>query len=192
MIQSIIISLGLLLAVPNAEKVDLSVNVETSTIKWTGAKVGGSHYGLIQLKDGKLAMENGKLTGGSFTIDMTSMTNEDLSGEYQGKLVGHLKSDDFFAVDKYPTASFVITEAIPQGTGKYKITGDLTIKGITKSIKFPATVTENGNQYTASATITVDRSEYDVKYGSGSFFDDLGDKVIYDDFDLEVNLTVGK
>lgn len=192
MIQSIVLALSMLLGNPAADAVKLEVKTEASSIKWTGAKVGGSHTGALQLKEGNLTMENGLLTGGSFIIDMTTITNEDLTGEYQGKLVGHLKSDDFFGVATFPTATFVITESIPQGTGKYKITGDLTIKGITKQIKFPATVTEENGAYTANADITVDRSEFNVKYGSGSFFDDLGDKVIYDDFNLAVSLSVSK
>jgi polyisoprenoid-binding protein YceI len=137
-------------------------------------------------------MEEGALTGGSFSIDMATLVCEDLSGEYKGKLEGHLKSDDFFGVANNPTADFTITSSIAQGPGKYKIVGDLTIKGITKEIKFPATVTEENGVYTAVADITVDRSEYDVKYGSGSFFDGLGDKVIYDEFNLAVSLSVSK
>ena len=192
MIKLFFLSLGMIFTTPEAGVEKIDINVASSSVKWTGAKVGGSHNGAITLKSGSLAIEEGRLVGGSFVIDMTSISNEDLQGEYAGKLVGHLKSDDFFGVETYPTASFEITNVVPQGTGKYKVEGDLTIKGITKSIKFPASVEEKDGAYVATADITVDRSEYNVKYGSGSFFDDLGDKVIYDDFNLSVSLTTSK
>jgi polyisoprenoid-binding protein YceI len=190
--KALVLAIALLTGIVNEGTETLKVSVKDSKINWTGAKVGGSHNGTIQLKDGNLEITDGVLTGGNFTIDMTTIVNEDLTGEYKGKLEGHLKSDDFFGVEKYPTASFTITSAVPQGPGKYKITGDLTIKGITKEIKFPAVLEENGGNYIATADITVDRSEYNVRYGSGSFFDGLGDKVIYDDFDLSVSLTAAK
>lgn len=163
-----------------------NVNVEKSTIAWNGYKVTGEHNGNVQLKSGSLEWEDGKLVGGNFVIDMTTITNNDLEGEWNQKLVGHLKSDDFFGVKTHPTANFTITKAIPYGTdGKYKIVGDLTIKDITKEIKFNADVAETS----ATAEIIVDRSNYKVKYGSGSFFDNLGDKTIYDEFELTVNLV---
>jgi len=124
---------------------------------------------------------------------MNSITCTDLEGEYAGKLVGHLKSDDFFGVAKYPTAKFVITKAIPQDTkGNYKIVGNLTIKEKTNEVKFAAAVSESNGTVNASGKITVDRSEYDVRFGSGSFFDGLGDKTIYDEFDLQVTLVAKK
>lgn len=167
----------------------VSIKIENSTITWVGKKVTGKHTGTINLKDGALEMEDGKLTGGSFSIDMTSLTVTDLKGEYKGKLEGHLKSDDFFGVETHPTATFKITKVASLGTpGDYKVSGDLTIKEITKPIKFHAKIAENE----ATAEITVDRSEFDVRYGSGSFFDNLGDKTIYDDFYLTVNLALGK
>ncbi|HNM27932.1 MAG TPA: YceI family protein, partial [Saprospiraceae bacterium] len=107
--------------------------------------------------------------------------------------VGHLKSDDFFGVAGHPTSKFVITRAIPQDSkGNYKIIGNLTIKETTKEVKFLANVAEAAGTVTASGKITVDRSEYNVRYGSGSFFDGLGDKTIYDEFDLQVNLVAKK
>lgn len=170
-----------------------NVDVTSSTIAWTGYKVTGKHTGYVKVKNGNLAMADGKLTGGSFDIDMNSITCTDLEGEYAGKLVGHLKSDDFFGVAKYPTAKFVITKAIPQDTkGNYKIVGNLTIKEKTNEVKFLAAVNESNGTINASGKITVDRSEYDVKFGSGSFFDNLGDKTIYDEFDLQVTLVAKK
>ncbi|MCR9254350.1 MAG: YceI family protein [bacterium] len=169
----------------------VTVDNAKSTIKWEGAKVGGSHNGTINLKSGSLSFENNSLVGGSFEIDMNTITNTDLEGEYKGKLEGHLKSDDFFGVATYPTAKLDITKVTPQGPGKYKVEANITIKGKTEAIKFNTTVSEDSGSLIASADITVDRSDFDVKYGSGSFFDNLGDKVIYDDFDLNVTLVAG-
>lgn len=171
----------------------LSVNIEKSEIVWKGYKVTGSHHGNVQLKNGKLDMKDGQLAGGSFEIDMATITCNDLSGEWAKKLEGHLKSDDFFGVEKYPTAKFVITQAIPYGKpGVYKIVGNLTIKETTKPVKFQAELTEEGGSTVATTAIKIDRSEYDVRYGSGSFFDNLGDKTIYDEFDMEIKLVAGK
>lgn len=168
----------------------LNLDLSKSEIKWTGYKVTGKHFGTVSLKSGDLTMEDGMLTGGSFEIDMATITVKDMQGEYAGKLEGHLKSADFFGVENHPTAKFVITNVISRGTpGDYKIVGNLTIKDTTKEIKFFAKVTEEGGMQTATANITVDRSDFDVRYGSGSFFDNLGDKTIYDEFDLEVTLV---
>ncbi len=168
----------------------LKVDTQASYIGWKGYKVTGQHYGKVMLKNGDLKFENGKLTGGSFEIDMTSIKVEDLTGEYAKKLEGHLKSDDFFGVEKFPTAKFVITKAAEAKLGEYRIKGNLTIKSTTKAISFDAKMTEKDGNKFATANIKIDRSEYDVRYGSGSFFDNLGDKTIYDEFDLEVNLIV--
>lgn len=179
-----------ILAIAAQNTATYNVDVTSSTIAWTGYKVTGKHTGYVKVKNGNLTWTDGKLTGGSFDIDMNSITCTDLEGEYAGKLVGHLKSDDFFGVAKYPTAKFVITKAIPQDTkGNYKIVGNLTIKEKTNEVKFPASVSESNGTVNATGKITVDRSEYDVKFGSGSFFDNLGDKTIYDEFDLQVTLV---
>lgn len=168
----------------------MAVDTKASVVSWKGYKVTGSHYGKIAIKNGNLNFSNGALTGGSFEIDMASISCEDLSGGTADKLVGHLKSDDFFGVEKYPTAKFVITQVVSRGTpGAFKIAGDLTIKSTTKPIKFMADVKEDGGKMVATAKITVDRSDYNVRFGSGSFFDNLGDKTIYDEFDLDIKLV---
>jgi polyisoprenoid-binding protein YceI len=168
-------------------------DVAASTIVWTGYKVTGKHTGTVKVKSGDLTMTDGKLTGGSFEIDMTSITCTDLEGEWAGKLVGHLKSDDFFGTAKFPSSKFVITKAIPQDTkGNYKIEGDLTIKETTKKVKFFAAVSEADGTVNANGKMTVDRSEFNVRYGSGSFFDGLGDKTIYDEFDMQISLVAKK
>jgi len=170
-----------------------SVNVQESKVVWNGYKVTGSHTGTINIKSGDLEFDGDRLVGGNFEIDMTSIVVTDLSGEYKGKLEGHLKSADFFGVEKHPTATFNITKVVSRGTpGDYKIIGDLTIKDITKEIKFLANLKDEGSKTKATAEVIVDRSEFNVRYGSGSFFDNLGDKTIYDEFDLEVMLVVNK
>lgn len=165
---------------------DFSVDTKNSTLKWTGKKVAGQHNGSIEIKSGSLKIEKNAIVSGEFTIDMTSITNEDLEGEWNQKLVGHLKSDDFFGVEKYPTATLKITESGSFKKGEAPVKGQLTIKGKTHPIEF--TAKKNGNTYTA--TIVVDRTLYDVRYGSGKFFDNLGDKAIDDDFTMDVKLNV--
>ena len=177
----------------NDELETLKINTAESVINWKGYKVTGQHYGTVMLKDGNLEYKDGMLAGGSFSIDMTTISVGDLEGDYKGKLEGHLKSDDFFGVNNYPTATFVITEVVSScKPGDYRISGDLTIKEATRPIKFNAQITEEGNNHVATAEITIDRADYDVRYGSGSFFDNLGDKTIYDEFDLEIKLVASK
>ncbi|MEP6793707.1 MAG: YceI family protein [Saprospiraceae bacterium] len=165
------------------------VKADQSVIAWTGHKVTGQHNGTIAIKDGTLNINDGILSGGSFTIDMTSISDLDQQGEGKTKLEGHLKSDDFFGVATYPTASFKITKTTAKGNGQYNITADLTIKGITNPVTFDATLKTVSNQVTATADIKVDRTLYNIRYGSGKFFDNLGDKAIYDEFDLNVKLV---
>ncbi|WP_236975963.1 YceI family protein [Membranihabitans maritimus] len=164
------------------------VDVEKSTVKWHGYKVTGEHYGTVQLKDGELVFQDGKLVDGKFAIDMATIVSDDLSGDSKGKLEGHLKSDDFFGVESHPHSTLDITNVVPYTGGVYKVVADLTIKGITKEIKFEAQVKENAGGYLATADIEIDRSEFNVRYGSGSFFDNLGDKTIYDEFEISVEI----
>ncbi|MCC9138892.1 YceI family protein [Pontibacter silvestris] len=169
-----------------------------SEVTWNGKKVAGEHSGNIEMQGGELTVADGEVTGGTFTIDMASITNTDITDEEQnGKLVGHLKSDDFFGVEKYPTATFTITSISPiegavAGQPNYNVEGDLTIKDKTNKVSFPATVSVNDNVATAKADVTVDRAKYDVRYGSNSFFDNLGDKAIEDEFTVSFDLTAQK
>lgn len=167
------------------------VNTTDSVITWKGYKVLGSHEGTISIKNGDLQMQDGALVGGSFEIDMTTISCTDLTGEYKGKLEGHLKSPDFFGVETYPLATFNITNVVSRGTeGSYKITGDLTIKETTKAIRFNVQIAEENEQQIATGDVQIDRSDFDVRYGSGSFFDNLGDNTIYDEFDLNIRLVM--
>lgn len=163
-----------------------TVEVKTSSIQWKAKKVVGSHEGDISLQSGELIYEDGNLVGGNFIMDMTSLICTDLSGEYKGKLEGHLKSDDFFSVNTYSTAGLVITNVEKVNSKKHNITADLTIKGITKSITFEA----NSEKNKFASNIQINRTQFDVKYGSGSFFDGLGDNMIDDEFELTVILEI--
>jgi polyisoprenoid-binding protein YceI len=174
---------------PN-ESATYQVDKEKSTINWKGYKVTGSHEGTIEMKNGELNFKKGKLKSGSFEIDMTTITVTDLEGEYKGKLEGHLKSPDFFGVENNPTAKFETTSVKAGKTANsYDVKGNLTIKGITNEIAFVANVDNSNSPIITTASIKVDRSKFDVRYGSNSFFDNLGDKAIYDEFDLEVKLV---
>ena len=166
--------------------VDEKVKVKTdeSTVMWKAYKVTGSHTGTVTLQSGSLEFDGETLTGGEFVVNMGSIICTDLEGEYKQKLEGHLKSDDFFSVDTHPTSELVFTNVKSTGKNSYEVTGDLTIKGITKPVTFDVSI--YGSK--ATATVKIDRAEYDVRYGSGSFFDNLGDKTIYDEFDLVVDL----
>jgi polyisoprenoid-binding protein YceI len=168
----------------NPEKEAKEIKLENSQVIWKGYKVTGSHTGNIALKSGSLSFNNDKLIGGEFVMDMPQIITTDLTGEYKDKLEGHLKSDDFFGVAKHPTSTLVFTKVKATGKNSYQITGDLTIKGITNPVTFEMSV--YGNK--ANASLKVDRTKYDVKYGSTSFFDGLADKAIYDEFDLVADL----
>ena len=182
---ALVFSIGLESAVSQEVKVDPT----SSTVKWLGKKATGEHNGTINIEEGILQMDGNKLTGGFFRIDMTTINCQDLPGRGKTKLENHLKSDDFFGVENHPEASFVITKVKSSGSGVYQVTGDMTIKDITKEIRFPARVIISGKKVEATADLTIDRSKFNVKYGSGSFFDDLGDRLIYDDFELSVSLV---
>lgn len=160
------------------------VNLEKSKVTWKGYKVTGSHQGLITIKSGSLIFDDNQLIGGDFIIDMSTIEVTDLEGEYKEKLEGHLKSNDFFGVKKFPTASLVFTKVKSTGKNSYKVNGKVTIKGKTEPISFNLSV--YGNK--ANASIKIDRSKFDVRYGSTSFFDNLKDKAIYDEFDIVADL----
>jgi polyisoprenoid-binding protein YceI len=156
------------------------IKTETSSVTWKGYKVTGSHKGSIALKEGQLTFKDDKLVGGEFVIDMSTIENTDMEGEYKAKLEGHLKSDDFFGVEKFPTASLVFKKVKSTGKNSYEVTADLTIKDKTNPVTFDISI--YGNK--ATANIKIDRTKFDVRYGSTSFFDNLQDKAIYDEFDL--------
>ncbi|MBP6180726.1 YceI family protein [Flavobacterium sp.] len=160
------------------------IDVTKSKINWVGKKVTGQHEGTLKLKDGYLIFKNSKVVGGNFNADMKSLINTDQTGKSKIKLEGHLKSDEFFGIDEYNTSNLVFKSIGDKGNNIYAVTADLTIKGVTNPVKFDLIVKGN----TATAALKIDRTKYDIKYGSGSYFDDLGDKTIYDEFELNVDL----
>ena len=172
-----------------AENKNLKLRTEKSKLEWLGKKVTGEHSGIISITAGKLTLKDGKLQNGNFVVDMTTIVCTDLKDEkYKKKLEGHLKSDDFFGVEKFPNALFEITHASELGDGNYKVKGDLTIKGITQSIEFTVNLHKHDESVHISGKMLIDRTKFNVRYGSGSFFDNLGDKTIYDDFELNLDL----
>lgn len=167
-----------------------AVDSKQSTVVWTGKKVTGEHKGNVSISSGKLNVVDNKLEGGTFVINLASITVTDITeADKNAKLVGHLKGEDFFGTDKFPTSQLVITKAVSKGGEQYEITGNLTIKGITQPVTFPATVKVSDKNIAAKAQITVNRTKYDIKYKSANYFENLGDKAIYDDFTLDVNLV---
>ena len=183
-LKSIALALVVVLSTLSVTAQTKKIDASNSSINWVGKKVTGQHNGTVNLKDGTLVFKGKKLVGGTFNVDMTSLTATDLKGEYQGKLNGHLKADDFFGTEKFPTATLVFKKVAVKAANVYTVTADLTIKGITKPVTFDLATTEN----TATTTFKVDRTKYDIKYNSGSIFSTIGDKAIYDDFELAVAL----
>jgi polyisoprenoid-binding protein YceI len=170
--------------------VTYTIDASKSTFKWTGKKVTGQHWGYIKFSNGTIATDGANITGGSFTVDMNSMDCQDIPADKGAdKLLGHLKSDDFFGTTKFPTSNLVIKSATSKGAGQFDVKADLTIKGITSEIMFPATVTMDGKSLTAKAAFKVDRTKYGIKYGSGTFFENIGDKAISNDFEVEIDLA---
>lgn len=169
------------------------VDTKASSIEWTAGKVGGSHNGTIQLASGSLSFVGKNLKSGSFGIDMSTIAISDLKGNSNQNLLNHLKGDDFFSVAKNPASTFAITKVSPAGTDRVNITGNLTIKGITNEISFPASVKRVKNTVAAVAKgVKIDRTKYEIKYRSKNFFGDIGDKAIDDEFELSINLVAKK
>jgi len=169
---------------------EYKTNTTKSKINWKGFKPTGEHYGTIMLQDGHFKIKNKEIVAGEFNIDMNSIVNLDMAADdkYNAKLVGHLKSDDFFGVQKHPIAIFKITGTESKGD-KTLIKGDLTIKNKTNPVSFLADIHLKGDKlHFKSETFKIDRSKWDIKYKSKSFFDDLADKFIYDDMELSIDM----
>lgn len=175
---------------PVLKPITYQVDAGKSSLTWVGKKLTGGHNGTIDLQSGSLQFDGKKLTGGNFVINMATIKDADKNA----RLEGHLKADDFFGVDKFATSTFVIKK-VGAGSGNLvNVTGDLSIKGVTNSITFPATVIWNADgTVTATAEkIIVDRTKFNIKYRSKGMFPDIGDKMIYDDFELSVKLVAKK
>jgi len=172
------------------ENKQFTIESAQSNIDWVGRKVTGAHNGTISIKEGTLTLTDGQLAGGEFTIDTTSIKILDVTDPgTNAQFAGHLASPDFFASEQYPEAKFVITLAEPASESNYNIEGNLTIKGITRPVSFTAIVSKADSTISASGKVVVDRTLYDMKFRSGNFFKDLGDTLIYNNFDLNVSIT---
>lgn len=157
-----------------------------SKLLWLGEKVTGQHTGTIKLQSGWLVWQDNKIISGEFNIDMTTLKDS----EKNARLETHLKSDDFFGVEKFPVSKLVITGSTPFDKGNGVVSGTLTIKGVTNPIEFKSSMQKKDDGVWFYTNIIVDRTKFNVRYGSGTFFDNLGDKTIYDEFKLKVNLLV--
>jgi len=169
---------------------EYKVNTASSSLGWEAKKVTGQHVGTINIADASLTIEHKKITGGKVTVDMNTIVDTDLTDSgYNQKLIGHLKSDDFFGVAKFPQSTLEVKSVSPKTDNIYHFAADLTIKGITSPVEFDAEASDSAGQVTVTGTIVVNRTKYGIKYGSGSFFQGLGDKMIYDDFTLKFKLV---
>jgi polyisoprenoid-binding protein YceI len=164
-----------------------------STVGWEAKKVVGGHSGNVSIKDGTITLTGEIITAGEINVDMNSITVSDIpaDNEYNAKLVGHLKSPDFFNIEKFPGAKLVIKSSEKTKTG-LKIKGDLTFIGKTNAIEFDAVVSNVKGVYTAKSNVVLDRTKWDLKYGSTDFFKGLGDKAINNEFTLAINLSAKK
>ena len=164
----------------------LTANKTQSLIRWYGEELTGkTHFGNLSFKEGQIELQDGLIIGGNFVVNMTSLSVEDLSGGAKARLEGHLRSDDFFSVDKYPEATLKISQKAKVEGDVQKLYGELTIKGIKHAVDFSIILVD---KKTATANLTFDRSKYNVRFRSGSFFENLGDKLILDDIRMEVSL----
>ena len=168
-----------------ASDASYTINPDQSIIVWTGREVTTSkHFGNIYFASGQFEVKSGLISSGEFVVDMTTIDNQDLPEERRGRLEAHLKSDDFFSVESYPTALLSILSLESMSEGKWLVSGELTIKTFTHPVEFEMLNSNDGWK----ANLVFDRSKYEVKFRSGTFFENLGDKLIYDDIELAINL----
>ena len=165
------------------------VSLKESSVKWTGVQLSGkSHYGTLSFKSADLTFSDKKLVGGQFVVDMTSLSVDDLTGRGKTSLERHLKANDFFSVNDFNYSELKLNAVKMVSENEYNATGDLTIKGRTHEAEVSFHKEEGSKNM--KAKLVFDRSKYDVRYGSGSFFENLGDKLILDDIELEVSLVM--
>ncbi|MHC0442874.1 YceI family protein [Flavobacterium sp. 3-210] len=161
-----------------------------SRIDWIGRKVTGAHNGTIKVKEGSFLLIDGQITTGEVIIDMSTLVILDVTDSATNtQFAGHLASDDFFSIEKFPTAVFEILSTIRQLGNQYRFEGNLTIKGITHAAGFDAIVNNSDDTFNLAGKLIVDRTKYDIKFRSGNFFKNLGDTLIYNDFDLDFNIN---
>lgn len=169
------------------------INTKESVITWEGSMLIASaeeHAGYVYPSKGELILDKGQLVGGSVEIDMNTIEYKDR--QHKNSPVMHLKSPDFFDVEKFPTAAFVITGVAPANDGNIKVTGNLTIKGITKAVTFPAGIEVKDGVAKASGKLVIDRTEWGIRYKSGKFYDIIADETVSDDIELLMEIVAGK
>ena len=167
----------------------LTVDAAASRVGWVGKKVTGQHNGAVPVSGGHVVLTEGVITSGRLEMDMTGITCEDIKNpKSNAKLVRHLKDDDFFAADKFPTANFTFEETTTDGEN-YVLKGMLTIKGIAHSVEVPVKIIPAKGSWRADGKVMVDRTRWGITYKSGKFFKKLGDKIIYDEFELELQIV---
>jgi polyisoprenoid-binding protein YceI len=172
------------------ETTNFKIVSANSQIDWTGRKVTGAHNGTIGIKEGNFIVNNGKINGGNITINTATIKILDVTDpDTNAQFAGHLASDDFFSIEKFPTASFEILSVKEVSNNTYYLEGNLTIKDISHVVGFEASVENNQNQIKLSGKLVIDRTKYDIRFRSGNFFTDLGDTLIYNDFDLDFDIT---
>lgn len=172
---------------------DYLVNTEISSVEWIGRKVTGEHSGVIKLKNGSYTFEDGLITKGEFIINMETIEVTDIEDEESnGKLRGHLTSPDFFNVNKYPNGKLTVIKSEKIGNSKLKLMATLQLKEISKDIEFEVTMLQEGDKMVAIGQVDINRTEFDIRYGSGSFFDNLGDKAIKDNFTVKFKVAAIK
>jgi polyisoprenoid-binding protein YceI len=176
------------------QEIKVPLDPSSSVVTWVGKKVTGQHNGSVRIRSGEALLKDGVFVGGTFEVDLSTISVEDIKDERDNqKLTNHLKSEDFFAANLFPTATFTVTSATPikgasAGAPNYNVTGDLVIKGITRPVSFPAVITIENGMAKASAKFDLDRTQWNVRYGSGKFFENLGDRLIYDNFEVALDV----
>jgi polyisoprenoid-binding protein YceI len=192
--------IGIVLAAfkPVALHTDIfKLDTKTSTLEWFASKKSGSHNGTINFSSGEIRNDHGNLSG-SVEVDMNTIKNSDITDEtYKAKLEGHLKSPDFFDAAKFPKSTFAITSITPVKESKtagatHNVKGNLTIKDKTNPVSFDAVIKMEANKLICTGSVAIDRSKYDVQYGSKTFFPEIGEKIIYDEFTLQFNIVAVK
>lgn len=175
---------------------EYKADVNQSIVTWLGKKVTGQHNGTVKVSEGSIYLNDNKVVGGVVKVDIRTLSDADLTdADSKKKLETHLKSDDFFNAEKFPFATFVINSVEPStdpAKPKYIVKGDLTIRDVTKGVSFPSNINIDGNTVTADINADIDRTDFGLKYGSGKFFESLGDKAISDIFNIQIKVVARK
>lgn len=186
----VVLTVLLVMAFNGSRAEEYFLDKNSSSVRWHGKKVTGEHRGTILLKSGTVARDGERITGGFFEMDMNSIVNEDVKDAgMKSKLVDHLKSDDFFSVKEHPYSTLRLTKVNKLSGNEYEFAGDLTIKGITRQVTFRAGIISEGKTLTTKGKMVINRALYNIRYGSGTFFSNLGDRMIYDDFTLDFTVV---